>query len=38
MSDNKNGLFDSNDEDDVQYNPDEVEPEKKLEQPADVTF
>ena len=36
MSDNKNGLFDSYDEDDVQYNPDEGEPEENLEQPANV--
>ena len=35
-SDNKNGLLDSDDEGDVQDNPDEGEPEKKLEQPANV--
>ena len=38
MSDNKNGLFDSDDEDDVQYNPDEGEPEENLELPPDFNF
>ena len=28
MRDNRSGLFDSEDEDDVQYNPNEGEPEK----------
>ena len=36
MSNNKNGLFDSDDEDGVQYNQDEGEPEENLELPADV--
>ena len=36
MSNNINELFDLDNEDDVQYNPDEGEPEKNLEQPADV--
>ena len=36
LSDNKNVLFDSDDEHDVQYNPDGGEPEENLELPADV--
>ena len=37
MSDNKNGLFDSDDEDDVQYNPDEGSDDGKEEQPDSST-
>ena len=37
LRENKNGLFDSDDNDDAQYSPDEREPEiKNIEQPTDV--
>ena len=36
LSYNKNGLFYSDDEGDVKNNPDKEEPEKILEQPANV--